>query len=97
MKITYSLQEYYDQTLALAKTVGKSYVSVTVVKSTHRDEFTTYIDGYGQTTGKTLYESFNLMRDKVAPSPLTTPETDVLFEMETDDKLNSANDVSVIS
>ena len=73
MKITYSLQEFRNEILAIAKEVDQTYTTVKAeIEHDGQLKFSSYINGYNYAYGKTVEESVEKMKMQVLPHLFTT-------------------------
>jgi hypothetical protein len=84
MKVTYSLQEFRNEILAIAKEVDQTYTVVRVeIDHAGQLKFSGYINGYDYAYGKTVEESVENMKRKALPHLFTTTyDVDVEVEKE---------------
>jgi hypothetical protein len=80
MKTIYSLKEFREQVLEIAKLADETYVTVTVeVEHDGAFNFRCYVNNYSSHFGKTMEECLAKLREKISPLPV--PDVDLMIEM----------------
>jgi hypothetical protein len=89
MKVTYSLQEFRNEILAIAKEVDQTYATVKAeIDHAGQLRFSSYINGYEYAYGNTVEESVKNMKKQALPHLFTTTyDVEVEVEVEKEEEL----------
>lgn len=78
MKTVYSLREFREQVLEIAKLVKEEYVTVGVEMDAYEKcTFRCYVNGYNAHSGNTMEESLSKLREKISPLPPANIDVEV--------------------